>query len=148
MFSYDSEEEDKIISCVFDNIDLNETPANEIFTIGSKWKDRSLLYSTIQAYAASTGWKATLSHSIYIRCSCYKGPVRRETSRKFTSGSLCKDCKWEIKIRSTKNQTKRISSGISEGKYKSFPVVEDGVCVVISKANLTHTGQCSPSSMQ
>ena len=148
MFTYDSDDEEKIVSCVLDDVDFNETSVEDIFPIESKWKDRSLLYSTIQAYAAATGWKATLSHSIYIRCSCYKRPTRRETSRKFTSGSLSKDCNWEIKIRSSQNKTRRINSGISEGKYKSYPVVEDGVSVIISKANLTHTGQCSPSTLQ
>ena len=129
-------------------MNFDEISAEDIFPIESKWKDRSLLYSTIQAYAAATGWKATLSHSIYIQCSCYKRPTRRETSRKFTSGLLCKDCDWEIKVRSSQNKTRRINSGISEGKYKSFPVVADGVSVIISKANLTHTGQCSPSRLQ
>ena len=148
MFSYDEKEPDKIISCSFDNVNFEEVTAQDIFQVESKWKDRSLLYSTIQSYAAATGWKATLSHSIYIRCSCYKRPMRTETSRKFTSGSLCKNCDWEIKIRSTENKTRKIKSGVSEGKYKSFPVVTDDVCVIISKANLNHTGQCSPSRMQ
>ena len=88
MFTYDSDDEEKIVSCVLDDVDFNEISVEDIFPIESKWKDRSLLYSTIQAYAAATGWKATLSHSIYIRCSCYKRPTHRETSRKFTSGSL------------------------------------------------------------
>ena len=148
MFSYDEDDPDKIISCSFDSVNLDETHAEDIFQVESKWNDRSLLYSTIQSYAAATGWKATLSHSIYIRCSCYKRPTRRENTRKFTSGSLCKDCDWEIKIRSTENTTRRIKSGVAEGKYKSYPVVNDGVCVIISKANLTHTGQCSPSKLQ
>ena len=148
MSSYDSDDEDDIISCDLDNVELNEASAEDIFRVGSKWKDRTLLYSTVQAYAAATGWKATLSHSIYIRCSCYKRPLRREKSRKFTSGSLCKNCEWEIKITSTKNDTKRINSGISEGKYKSFPVIKDGISVIISKANVQHSGECSPSSMR
>ena len=68
MFTYDPDDDEKIISCVFDDVNLNEMSAHDIFQLRSKWKDRSLLYSTIQAYAAATGWKATLSHSIYIRC--------------------------------------------------------------------------------
>ena len=148
MFTYDPDDDEKIISCVFDDVNLEDTSAFDIFQLGSKWKDRSLLYSTIQAYAAATGWKATLSHSIYIRCSCYKRPTRSEKSRKFSSGSLCKNCEWEVKIRSTQNKTRRINSGIAEGKNKSIPVVDDGVCVIISKANLIHTGQCTPSRMQ
>ena len=127
MFTYDPDDDEKIILCVFDDVNSNEMSANDIFKVGSKWKNRSLLYSTIQAYAAATGWKATLSHSIYIRCSCYKRPTRRGKSRNFTSGSLCKNCEWEIKIRSTQNKTRRINSGIAEGKHKSFPVVDDDV---------------------
>ena len=83
-----------------------------------------------------------------MQCLCYKRPTRRETSRKFTSGSLCKDCEWEIKIRFSQNKTRRINSGISEEKNKSFPVVADGICVIISKANLKQTDQCSPSKLQ
>lgn len=78
MFSYDEVETDKIISCTLDDVDLEHIPPEDIFQVESKWKDRSLLYSTIQAYAAATGWKATLSHSIYIRCSCYNRPSRSE----------------------------------------------------------------------
>ena len=148
MFTYDSDDETKIISCVFDDVNFDEISAAGIFQLESKWKDRSLLYSIIQAYVATTGWKATLSHSIYIRCSCYKRPTRREKTRKFTSDSLCKDCEWEIKIRSTQNKTRRINSGIKESKFKSFPVVDDGIYVIISKANLNHTRQCSPSRIQ
>ncbi len=85
MFSCDSDDEDKIISCVFDDIDLNKISADDIFSTGSKWKDQSLLFSTVQAYDSVTG---------------------REKNRKFTSGSLCKDCEWEITIRSTKNNTR------------------------------------------
>ena len=92
MFSYDENETDKIISCSFDNVNFEDITAQDIFKVESKWKDRSLLYSIIQAYVAATGWKATLSHSIYIRCSFCKRPVCRENIRKFTSSSLCKDC--------------------------------------------------------
>ena len=43
---------------------------------------------------------------------------------------------------------KKIKTGISEGKYKSYPVVKDGVNVIISKANVEHTGECQPSRLQ
>ena len=145
MFTYDPGDDDKIISCVFNDVNPDEISAEDIFQLESKWKDRSLLYSIIQAYAAATGWKAPLSHSIYIRCSCYKRPIRRETTRRLTSGSLCKNCEWEIKIRSTQNKTRQINLHIGEGKNKSFPVDDDGICVIISNANVNHTGQCSLS---
>ena len=109
-----------------------------------------MLYSTVQAYAAATGWKPTLSRSIYIRCSCYNRPTRNrsEKERKYASGPLCKDCNWEIKIRSTVNDMKKINTGLSKGKYKSYPVVKDGVNVIISKANIQHSGECIPSKLQ
>ncbi len=75
MFSYDSDDESLITSCSFDIIDLNAVTQSGIFPIGSRWKDWSLLYSTVQAHAAATGWKASLSHSFYIRCSCYNRPL-------------------------------------------------------------------------
>ena len=105
MLSYDPDDDDLITACNFDNTNIDEIDPETIFRVGSKWKDRSLLYSTVQAYAAATGWKPTLSHSIYIRCSCYNRPNRNrsENERKFASGPLCKDCNWEIKIRSTIN---------------------------------------------
>ena len=148
MFSYNPNDQSVIDSCIFDDFDLDSIPPQDIFPVGSKWKDRNLLYTTVQAYAAATGWKAALTHSIYIKCSCYDWPIRSNDIRKFSSGFLCKKFKWEIKIRSTQKQTKMIKTGISKGKYKSFPVVKDGVNVIISKANLEHTGDCKPSRLQ
>ena len=144
IFLYNPNDESVIDSCVFDDSELKSISAEDIFTVGSKWKDRNLLYTTVQAYAAATGSKAALSHSIYIKCSCYERPIRSKNIRKFSSGSLSKKCKWKIKIRSTQNDTKLIKSGISEGKYKSFPIVDNGVNAIISKANLEHTGDCKP----
>ena len=43
---------------------------------------------------------------------------------------------------------KKINTGLSEGKYKSYPVVKDGINVIISKANVKHTGECKPSKLQ
>ena len=113
-------------------------------------RDRSLLYSIVQAYAAVTGWKPTLLHSIYIRCSCYNIPNRnrREKERKFASCLLCKDCNWEIKMRSTVNNFKKINTGLSKGKYKSYPVVKDGVNIITLKEKIQHTGECKSSRLQ
>ena len=93
-------------------IDVDKIEPENSFEVESKWKDESLLFSTVQAYTASTGWKPTLSHSIYIRCSYYNRPTRNksEKDQKFASSPLCKDCKWEIKIRSTVDNTKKINS--------------------------------------
>ena len=54
----------------------------------------------------------------------------------------------KLKIRSTINNLKRINTGLSEGRFKSQPVVKDGVNVIISKANVKHTGECKPSRLQ
>ena len=94
MLCYVPDNDDLITACKFDNINIDEIDPETIFRVGSKWKDISLLYSTVQAYAAATGWKSTLSHSIYIQCSCYNRPNRNcgEKERKFASGPLWKDC--------------------------------------------------------
>ena len=137
IFSYNPNDESVIDSCVFENSELKSISVEDIFTVESKWKDWNLLYITVQAYAAAPGWKATLSHSIYIKCSCYERPIRSNNIRKFLPGSLSKKCTWEIKIWSTQNDTKLIKSGISKGKYKSYLIVDNGVNVIISKANPT-----------
>ena len=148
MLIYDSDNESLITSCSFDNLDINAVTPQDLFPIGSRWRDQSLPYSTVQAYAAATGWKASPSHSFYIRCSCYNIPLQKNKTRTFISGSLSKHCKWEIKIRSTKNDVIRIQSGLSEGRFKLSHVIKDGVHVIISKANLEHTGECNPSTLQ
>ena len=43
---------------------------------------------------------------------------------------------------------KRISTGLSEGKFKSYSVVKDGVNVMIPKAIFQHTGDYKPSTLQ
>ena len=110
MLVFDQEDDNLIIACNFDKRKIQDIDPEEIFKVESKWKDRTLLYSTVQAYAAATGWKPTLSHSIYIRCS-YNRPNRNRSQkeRQFASGPLCKDCKWEIKIRSTVNNLKKLT---------------------------------------
>ena len=60
MFSYNESDSDVIISCHFDGINVADLDPNEIFSEGSTWADRKLLYETIKAYAAFTGWKPTL----------------------------------------------------------------------------------------
>ena len=82
IFSYDPNDESVIESCILDHCDLNSTSAEDIFPVESNWKDQKLLYTTVQAYAVATGWKAALSHSIYIKCSYYKRPIRSNNIRK------------------------------------------------------------------
>ena len=55
MLSYDSDDESLITSCSFDNLDLNAVTPDDLFPIGSRWRDWLLLDSTVQAYAAATG---------------------------------------------------------------------------------------------
>ena len=150
IFSYNPNDESVIDSYVFTDSKLKSISAEDIFTVGSKWKYWNLLYTTVQAYAATTGWKAALSHSIYIKCPYYDRPIRSNNIRKFSSGSLCKKCRWDIKIWSIQNDTKLIKSGISKGKYHSFPIVDNVdncVNVNISTANIEHTGDCKPSRL-
>ena len=60
MFSYDENNSDVIISCNFGGINIADLDTNEIFREDSTWADCQLLYETIKAYAALTGWKPTL----------------------------------------------------------------------------------------
>ena len=48
----------------------------------------------------------------------------------------------------TKNDVRRIKSGLFEGKFKSYPVIKDGVNIIIPKAILEHTGEYNPSTLQ
>ena len=85
MIVNDDNDDTLIASCNFDGVDIDNLDPEDIFPVESKWKDRSFLYSILQAYAATTGWKPTLSHSIYIRCSYYNRPTKTEVRKK---GSL------------------------------------------------------------
>ena len=89
MFTYDDNDDTLITSFNFDGTNIDEIKPEYIFKVESKWKYRSLLYSTVQAYAA-TGWKPTLSYFLYIRCPCYNRPTRNcsEKERKFASSPL------------------------------------------------------------
>ena len=146
---YDDNDDTLITSYNFDGIGIDDLEPEDIFQEKPKWKDWSLLYSIVQAYIATTGWKPTLSHSIYIRCSCCIRPKRKhsEKERKIASGPLCKNWKWEIKIKSTVNDMNKINTGLSVSKYESYPVVKDTINVIISKANVQHTGECKPSKL-
>ena len=77
MFSYDPDDDTLITSCSFGGTDIDEIDPENIFKVESKWKDQSLLYSTVQAYVVATSWKLFLSHSVYIRCSCYNILTRK-----------------------------------------------------------------------
>ena len=146
--TYDSRDCKLIVACQVTDLDLSSTTADEIFPINSKWQDRNLLYSTVQAYAAVTGWKPTLSHRHTIKCSCYNRPIRRSNQRKFAAGSLQKGCEWQIKIKSTLNENIKLTKGENAGKFNSIPVVRDGVPIIISKTLFNHTGSCDPSRLQ
>lgn len=137
-----------ITSCTFDNVDIKSLSPEKIFPLGSKWKDRSLLHSTVHSYAALTGWKPAVSHTHTIKCSCYNRRLRGSKERKFKTGSLSKGCKWQITIKSTINKSISVKKGKNAGKFASVPVVDDGVPVIISKCILEHTGTCNPSTLQ
>jgi len=149
MFSYNEDNSDIIISCSFEGINISDLDPHEIFHEGSTWADRKLLYETIKAYAALTGWKPTLDSRTCIKCSCFSRSKRKNSSlREYSNGSLSKDCKWHIRIKSTKNLSRKVLSGSSAGKHKSFPMVDDGIPVIISTAKCQHTGSCNPSTQQ
>ena len=147
-FAYDSNDPELILSCCLDDINLDDVSSEVIFPLNSKWKDRSLLYSTVQAYAALTGWKPTLSHTYCIKCSCYNRPIRGGKDRNFSAGSLRKGCEWLINIKSTMYDSVPITSGKTARQFKHIPVVRDGVPVIISKGSFKHTGSCDPSRLQ
>ena len=149
MFSYNEENPDIIISCTFDGVKVEEIDVNDVFREGSIWADRKLLYETIKAYAALSGWKPTLESRTCIKCSCFTKIRRKNRSpREYANGSLSKDCKWQVRIRSTKNISRKVLSGALEGKYKSTPLVDDGISTLISTADCHHTGNCNPSAQQ
>ena len=64
MLCYNPDNDNLITIYSFDNTTIDDVDPETIFTVGSKWKDHSLLYFTVQAYVAATDWKPTLSHSI------------------------------------------------------------------------------------
>ena len=68
IFAYDSNDPELILSSCLDDINLDDVSSEVIFRLNLKWKDRSSLYSTVQAYSALTGWKPTLSRSYCIKC--------------------------------------------------------------------------------
>ena len=96
IFAYDSNDPELILSCCLDDINLDDVSSEVIFPLNSKWKDRSLLYSTVQAYAALTGWKPTLSHTYCIKCSCYNRPIRGGKDRNFLLDHYEKDVNGQL----------------------------------------------------
>ena len=149
MFCYDEDNPEIILSCSFEGVNISDLDPQEVFQEGSTWADRKLLYDTIKAYAALTGWKPTLDSRTCIKCSCFSRTKRKNrSSRDYSNGSLSKDCKWQIRIKSTQNLSRKVLSGASAGKHKSFPMLEDGTPIIISTANCQHTGTCNPSTQQ
>ena len=119
MFSYDESNSDVIISCHFDGLNVADLDPNEVFREGSTWADRKLLYETIKAYAAITGWKPTLESRTVIKCSCFsRYKLKNRSQREYTDGSLSKNCKWHIRIKSTQNISRKVLSGSMQ--IKSF----------------------------
>ena len=149
MFSYDNNNPKLIIACNFEGINIANIDPNKIFHEGSTWADRKLLYETIKAYAALSGWKPALESRTCIKYSCFtRSKHKNRSTREYTNGSLSKDSKWQICIKSSRNIHRKILSGNLEGKFKSIPLVDDGVPVVISTSNCQHTGSCKPSTQQ
>ena len=149
MFSYDENNSDIIIGCNVEDTNIADIDPNKLFRIGLIWANRKLLYETVKAYASLSGWEPTLESRTCIKCSCFARTKRKNHStRDYTNGSLSKDCKWQIRIKSSRNINRKILSGYSEGKFKSIPLVDDSVPVIISTSNCHHTGNCKPSTQQ
>ena len=68
MFSYDEHNSDVIIACNLVGINITELDPYELFCEGTTWADHKLLYETIKAYAALSGWKPTLKSRTCIKC--------------------------------------------------------------------------------
>ena len=146
MFSNNENNSDIIIGCNFDNTNIADLDPHELFREGSTWADRKPLYETIKAYAALSGRKPTLDSRTCIKFSCFARSKRKNRStREYTNGLLSNDCKWQIRIKTSRNINHKIISGNSEGKYKSVPLVDDGVPVIISTSHCQHTGSCNLS---
>ena len=149
MLSYDENNSDIIIGCNLEDTSIDDLDPHELFREGSTWSDHKFLYDTVKAYTALSGWKPTLESRTYIKCSCFVRSKRKNCSAcDYTNGSLSKDCKWQIRIKSSRNINRKILSGNSEGKFKSIPLVDDGVPVTISTSNCHHTGSCKPSTQK
>ena len=65
------------MSFVFDSVDLNVISPENKYSVDSKLKDRSPLYSsTVKAhYCATMGQEVVLPNSLYTMCSFYNGPI-------------------------------------------------------------------------
>ena len=127
IFSYLPTDDDAypriIASCRLTLDNFKTITTEEIFRVDSCWKDRELLYNTTKTYAALTGWKPTLLHKIYIRCSCFHRHLSRIKETKNTSKvSINKQCRWEVRIKSTQNRNQEIKTGPNKGIQKSIPV--------------------------
>ena len=149
MFSCDNNSPNLITACNYEGVNIADLDPHEIFHEGPTWADRKLLYETIKAYAALSGWKPTLESRTCIKYSCFaRSKCKNCSTHEYTNGSLSKDCKWQIRIKSSRNINHKILSGNSEGKFKSIQLVDDGVPVIISTSNCQHIGSCKPSTQQ
>ena len=78
-------------------------------------------------------WKPRLKSKYYIICPCSKKPD--DTVQKYASSTIQKGCKSSLKIKSIRYNQMKIRSGVAKGKTKSYPNVEAGAPITISKAN-------------
>lgn len=93
MFSYNKYDSKIIVLCHFDGLNVADLDPNEIFREGCfMWTDSKLIYKTIKAYTALTGWKPTLESRTCIKCSCFSRTICKDCSmHKYANGSLSKD---------------------------------------------------------
>ena len=88
MFSYNKHDNDIIISCNFDGLNIAGLDPNKIFREGSMWTDHRLLYETVKAYAALTGWKLTFESRTCLKYSCFsRTKCKNCSTREYANGS-------------------------------------------------------------
>ena len=103
-----------IVACPLFHLSISGVNAAEVFNMESRWKDEKLIYNTVRTFAARSGWKAT-RNSTYIRCSCWRPPTPNQRSFN-CGGSIRKNCKWRINLKSTKVTVTTIKKGKNCGK--------------------------------
>ena len=146
MFSYNKY--NSIISCTFVGTNIAGLDPNEIFRAGSMWADCKLLSK--QSSICCVDW---LESNTWVKDMHQMFMFLQDKNKncslcEYANGSFSKDCKWQVRIRTTENTSCKVLSRSLEGKYNAIPLVDDGVPIITSTANCQHTGSCNPSTQQ
>ena len=115
----------------------------ELFKVGSIWKNKKFLHECVRVYAARTGWHPSLKFGNSILCSCFGGPQR--TSRLLSQGTIKKNCTLKILMTSSHYKVKKRKNG-RPVHIQSFP--DDAHASISPKSIFNHGGTCTPSIQQ